>query len=561
MTREDPAALVRDRARALVRREDTALSDERVEQYLGEGAWTTETFWDLLERHAAARPNAPAVVDERGTVTTWAELKARCLAFAAALLDLGYRRGDCLGVQLPNWSEFCAVVLGAVRAGVCPAFIHPPYRAYEMDYILRLTDARGIVVPSEYRGVDHIGLAREVQRALPQLRDVFPVRGEGELSFKTLVAQRGGRPVQAPPPLATDLFVLMFTSGTTSRPKGVMHLHANLLNACRKYVEAFGLGPEDRWLIVTPFTHLTAFGIPFLTGALTAGSSVVQLESWDVAKALALVERQRVTHLVGAPPMLLDMARSSDLGARDLTSLRFLMYAGAPCPVDILRRLQARLGCGLAAFYGWTEGLAHTYTLPTDPLDVTSTTVGRTGPGWEWRVVRDDGRDVPPGGRGEFLARGANFSPGYYRQPQFVAERFQADGWFRSGDIVTRNPDETFTYVARTDDMINRGGQKLDPREVEELLYQHPKVSHVALVAVPDARLGQKGCACVVPVEGARPTLGELQEFLAEKGLAKYKWPESVVLLDRLPMTPTGKTMRYALRDRVSAEATPPAGE
>ena len=159
----------------------------------------------------------------------------------------------------------------------------------------------------------------------------------------------------------------MFTSGTTSRPKGVMHLHANLLNACRKYVDAFRLGPDDRWLIVTPFTHLTAFGIPFLTGALTARSSVVLLESWDVAKALALVEQHRVTHLVGAPPMLLDIARSPDLSARDLSSLRFLMYAGAPCPVDILRRLQAQLGCALAAFYGWTEGLAHTYTLPGRP--------------------------------------------------------------------------------------------------------------------------------------------------------------------------------------------------
>jgi len=555
MTQAELAGRVLDRARALVRRDDTMLTEARVEQYLRSGEWSLDTYWDLLERHAAAAPEASAIVDENGTITTWEQLRVRSLAFAAALLAQGYRSGDYLGIQLPNWSEFCVAVLGAVRAGVCPVFIHPPYRAYEMEYILRLTEARGIVVPASYRGTDYVALARQVQASLPHLRDVFPVRAAGEGSFEALLASHRGESVEVPAPLATDLFVLMFTSGTTSRPKGVMHLHANLLNACRKYVEDFRLGPDDRWLIVTPFTHLTAFGIPFLTGALTARSSVVLLESWDVAKALALVEQHRVTHLVGAPPMLMDIARSPDLGARDLSSLRFLMYAGAPCPVDVLRRLQARLGCALAAFYGWTEGLAHTYTLPADPVEVTSTTVGRTGPGWEWRVVDDDDRDVAPGQRGEFLGRGPNFSPGYYRQPKFVAQRFRADGWFMSGDIMTRNADDTFTYVARTDDMINRGGQKLDPREVEELLYQHPKVHHVAVVAMPDARLGQKGCACVVPADGASLTLGELQAFLAEKGLAKYKWPESLELLDQLPLTPTGKTMRYALRDRVSAAA------
>jgi non-ribosomal peptide synthetase component E (peptide arylation enzyme) len=553
MTDAQLAARVLEQARVIARRDDTALTDDQADEYLRAGAWSCDTYWDLVERHAAAAPDVSAIVDESGAVTTWSQLRDRSVAFAAALLDAGYLPGDCLGVQLPNWSEFCVAVLGAVRAGVTPVFIHPPYRAYEMEYILRLTDARGIVVPGRYRGTDYVALARQVQASLPQLRDVFPVRAAGDGSFEALLASHRGRDADVPAPLATDLFVLMFTSGTTSRPKGVMHLHANLLNACRKYVEDFRLGPEDRWLIVTPFTHLTAFGIPFLTGALTARSSVVLLESWDAAKALALVEQHRVTHLVGAPPMLLDIARSPDLHARDLSSLRFLMYAGAPCPVDALRRLQARLGCALAAFYGWTEGLAHTYTLPADPVEVTSTTVGRTGRGWEWRIVDDDGRDVPAGQRGEFWGRGANFSPGYYRQPQFVAQRFRPDGWFMSGDIMTRNADDTFTYVARTDDMINRGGQKLDPREVEELLYQHPKVHHVAVVAVPDARLGQKGCACVVPAEGVTLTLGEIQAFLAEKGLAKYKWPESLELLDQLPLTPTGKTMRYALRERLAA--------
>ena len=552
MTTEERAALTLERACDLAGRPDTILTRARVEGYLRTGEWSLDTYWDLTAAQAASRPDVPAIVDQDGATTTWGALKTQSEAFAAALLDLGYRPGDCLGVQLPNWSEFCVAVLGAVRAGVVPTLIHPPYRSFEMEYILGLTQARGVVVPGEYRGTDHVALARQVRTALPHLRDIVVVRGGGERSFRNLVETHRGDPVAAPEPVSTDLFVLMFTSGTTSRPKGVMHVHANLLNACRKYVDAFDLGPRDRWLVVTPFTHLTAFGIPLLTGALAAGSSLVLLEAWDVSKALELVERYQVTHLVGAPPMLLDIARSPELDARDLSSLRFLMYAGAPCPVEILRRLQARLGCALAAFYGWTEGLAHTFTTPTDPLEVTSVTVGRTGPGWEWRVVGDGGRTAAPGERGEFWGRGPNFSPGYYRQPQFIAERFQPDGWFMSGDIMVRNPDDTFTYVARTDDMINRGGQKLDPREVEELLYQHPKVAHVAVVAMPAPRVGQQACAFIVPHAGASPTLAEIREYLAEKGLAKYKWPKRLELIDALPHTPTGKVMRYALRERLA---------
>jgi acyl-CoA synthetase (AMP-forming)/AMP-acid ligase II len=487
-------------------------------------------------------------------VTSWGDLRRQAEAFAAALASLGYGPGDCLGVQLPNWPEFCPVVLGAARLGVRPTLIHPPYRAYELEYILGLTEARGLVVPGRYRETDYVELASRVRARLPHLRDVIAARPTGgeSLSLPDLLARHAGEPVRVPEPVPTDVFVLMFTSGTTSRPKGVIHLHANLLTACRAYVEAFRLGPADRWLIVTPFTHLTAFGIPFLTGALAAGGSVALLEAWDPESALDRIERHGITHLVGAPPMLIDLARRPDLSTRRLTSLRFLMYAGAPCPVDFLRRLQAQLGCGLAVFYGWTEGLAHTFTTPEDPLEVTSLTVGRVGAGWEWRVVDDAGGDVAPGGAGEFWGRGPNLSPGYYRQPEFLRERFRPDGWFMSGDIVTRNPDGTFTYVARKDDVINRGGQKIDPREVEELLYQHPRVAHVAVVAMPDDRLGQRSCAFVVPTPGAPLTLEDLRLFLAEKGLAQYKWPERLELVDSLPMTPTGKIMRYELRARAS---------
>ncbi len=550
----DRLAAATARARELVGRDDSYLTEERVQRFLASGDWSLDTFVDLLDGHAAARPSDPAVIEAGGATLSWSELAAASRRFAASLAGRGYQRGDTLGVQLPNWSEFCVCVFGAARIGVRPVLIHTPYRAFEMSYILGLTEARGLVVPGHYRGTDHVELARGLRSRLPGLEDLIVVRpepgqgGDDVIPFSELV-QGETEPDTGEPPVSTDVFVLMFTSGTTNRPKGVVHLHANLLNACRKYVEAYGLGPSDRWLIVTPLTHLTAFGIVLLAGGLAGGAAVVLQESWDATQALELAERHRVTHLVGAPPMLIDIARSPDLGRRDLSSLRFMMYAGAPCPIEILRRLHEALGCGLAVFYGWTEGLAHTYTLPSDPLEVTSVTIGRTGEGWEWRVVGEGGRDVEAGQQGEFWGRGPNLSPGYYRQPQFMAERYHPDGWFMSGDIVTLNADGTYTFVSRADDVINRGGQKLDPREVEELLYQLPEVAGAAVVGVDDPRLGQRGCAFVVPAPGATLKLEDIQAHLERAGLAKYKWPERLELVDALPLTPTGKIMRYALRE------------
>lgn len=549
----------RERAVELVGREDTWLTEERVDELLDSGEWPLDTFVDLLDRHAAERPGDPAVIGQDGETLSWAELAERTRAFASYLVASGYRRGDSLGVQLPNWWEFCVVVLGAARAGVVPAFAHTPYRAFELEYILGLTEARGLVVPGTYRGTDHVALALGLAERLPSLGEVIVVRGEegqgaGDGRVVDFAATLEAPAVELPdPPVSTDLFVVMFTSGTTNRPKGVMHLHANLLNACLRYVDAYGLGPEDRWLVVTPLTHLTAFGIAYLGGSLAAGASVVLLEGWDGRRALELAERHRITHFVGAPPMLVDTARHPDLATRDLSSLRFMMYAGAPCPIEILRRLHDALGCDLAVFYGWTEGLAHTYSVPSDPLEVTSVTIGRTGAGWEHRVVGEGGADVAPGEQGEYWGRGPNLSPGYFRQPQFMGPRFRPDGWFMSGDVVTANEDGTFTFVARQDDVINRGGQKVDPREVEELLYQMAQVRDAAVVGVPDERLGQRGCVFVVPDGSASLSLADVQAHLESAGLAKYKWPERLELVESLPLTPTGKIMRYELRDRAGS--------
>lgn len=552
-----------ENARKLIGRQDSYLTEERVKSFIDSGAWSLDSFVDLLESHASNRPDAIAIVDQDGGSLTWKTFRDKSRAFGASLEKHGYQPGDSIGIQLPNWSEFAIAVMGSSYAGVSPVFIHTPYRSFEMSYILELTEAKGLVLPRSYRGTDHLALGQELRGMLPKLKDLIVVRAEKSLEsegdrvfgFESMVSSELGSKPSSRPPLSTDLFVLMFTSGTTNRPKGVMHTHANLMTACRNYVEAYQLSPDNHWLIVTPITHLTAFGIAFLGGCIAGGSTVTLLEAWDTEKSLELVESQHITHFVGAPPMLIDVARSPSIEKRDLSSLEFMMYAGAPCPIEILRKLHDRIGCKLAVFYGWTEGLAHTYSGLDDPLEVTSVTIGRTGQDWESIVVDDLGNEVSDGDKGELWGRGPNLSPGYYHQPQFMGDRFHPDGWFMSGDIVTKNTDGTFTFVGRKDDEINRGGQKVDPREVEELLYELPEVANAVVVSKPDARLVQRGCVFVVPAPGEAVTLELLTRHLEKRGLAKYKWPESLEVVDSLPMTPTGKIMRYALRERAAKEA------
>lgn len=542
-----------DRLDELAARDDTWVTREVLQRYVDDGAWTEQSFVHDLERHAAERPDSLAIIDEDGRRTSYGEYEQRTRRLASSLLDLGLRPGDRLAMQLPNSSEFCLTLLACARVRIIPVFLHVVYDEHDLDYVLNLTGARALVVPASFKGRDFVPLARTMRERIAVLEHIVVVGGDGGdglLSFEDLTAAEPANDIEALRPTGADPFFIMFTSGTTGRPKAELHTHANNLFWIQSFEQGQQFPRDAQWIIVTPIAHLTGLGLGVLS-ALRRGAAFTLLTGWDVNRCVELLERDKPTYLLGAAPMLIDLARFPDLGSRDVQSLRGICYAGAPCPAETLNALNAQLGAEIAAFYGYTEaGVTH-MTRPGDPISVTSRSIGSVIDGIEMRLVDDDGKDVELPGQGELWSRGANFVVGYYGQPETTAKMFTPDGWFRSADIVRFDTDGYGYFVSRRDDLINRGGYKIDPREIEELLYEHPRVGQAAVVAMPDERLGQRAAVFVVPATpGDDVALADLTAFLDEKGLSRTKWPEAVELVESFPMTSTGKFMRYSLRDR-----------
>ncbi|CQD23966.1 AMP-binding domain-containing protein [Mycobacterium lentiflavum] len=539
---------------ALAAREDTWVTREILRRYVDDGAWTEQSFVHDLERHAAERPDALAILDDDGRRITYGEYEQRTRRLARSLLELGLRPGDRVALQLPNTSEFCITLLACARAGLLAVLCHMAYDEHELDYVLGLTKARVLVMPQWFRKREFVPLALAMRERTDTLEHVVTVGGNGAagtLRFEDLMsAESPGPDLAALRPTGADPFFVMFTSGTTGRPKAELHTHANNRFWIQNFEAEQRFPADARWIIVTPIAHLTGLGIGVLS-ALHRGAAVTLLASWDAGRCVDLLERDRPTYLLGAPPMLIDLARFPQLGERNVQSVRGICYAGAPCPAEILNRLNSDLGADVYAFYGYTEAGATHMTRPGDPITITSRSFGKAIRGIEQRLVDDAGDDVPLPGEGELWARGASFIVGYYGQPETTAKMFTADGWFRSGDVVRFDPDGYGYFVSRRDDLINRGGYKIDPREVEEVLYEHPAVSQAAVVAMPDDRLGQRAALFIVPrMAGDHLDLAEVTTFLEKKGVSKTKWPEAVEMLDSFPTTTTGKFVRYALRSR-----------
>lgn len=558
---------------------ETRLTPELIRQYESQGYWGKETLLDHLDRTAAATPGQ-SVLDEFERLG-YTEFRDRVDRFALRLLDLGFQKGDRLGVQLPNWIDFLVAVLGSARVGVIPVVIHVPEREAALQYILGLTEARAAVLPAVYRRHDFPAMYASLRSTLPRLRHLFAVYGKGPDAAAAPLDGSGAEPFAAAcagSPLSdaersrlneraaavgpNDLFVFLFTSGTTGKPKGVMHTQNTLMHCFRQYMRLWDVRPGDGFFSVAPVSHLTAFGIGFHLAVVVGGKIALQ-DVWSPQRCVELVERERPRFVVGAPPFIVDLARLPDLDGHDLRSVRSFIYAGATCPVEVISALMRRAGWQVTAVYGWTEGHGHTVTAIDDSPEVVARTCGKPIPGSEGKLVGPDGREVPPGGQGEFYGRGPNLFVGYFKNPELTRRAFTEDGWFRSGDIMTTDEHGNYVFLARADDTINRGGVKIDPRELEEALYKHPDVAHAVVVGMPDERFGQRACLFLVPKPSARFTLEDVTRFLAGHGVAKYAWPERLQVLDALPMTFTGKIRRNVLRDWAGrlarGERLPPA--
>ena len=529
----------------------TRLTPERIERYTRSGHWGSETFYDALARQASAHPQRVALVDRTGRVT-YGELRARVDRVAAHLSALGLGPGDIVTIQLPNCAEFAYVFFAAERLGAVANQIGPDFRSREVEYILRFSESRAYVCPARFKGFDYVAMIDELRPRLPDLTRVLVLGGEdraGAVRLDELACGSGPVPVARSSPLgANDVMRMAFTSGTTGNPKGVVHSANTTLPACRFLNGDMHVTEDEVFLIYLPLG--LNWGYLTLLQAILAGARAVLLDQFSAAAALELIERERVTFIPTAPASIIAMLTEPGLASRDLSSLRVVITGGASCPVETIREYRARMRGHLIELYGMLETGFHTYTRFSDDPEAVAGTVGRVVADMGLRVIDEHGRDVPPGAEGEIAADGPSVHLGYHKNPAANAELFTADGWFRTGDLGRLDAAGNLRIVGRLKEMINRGGKKFFPREIEEILYTHPKILHAAIIGVPDPRLGERNCLCVIPRSGQSITLEEVVAFLRDQ-VATYKLPEMLEIVDELPFTPTGKLQRHVLARRV----------
>ncbi|MBI1847585.1 MAG: AMP-binding protein [Candidatus Rokubacteria bacterium] len=520
--------------------------------------WKDETLDTYLDRWATARADKPALVEAAGRYT-WAALARAVERAAHGLQALGLERGSVISCQLPNWSEFVIVALAALRVGAVLNPIPPTYRGHEISFILSALESRAFVIPRAFRSHDYTAMAQELRGGLPRLETVLVARGEpgpAMRPFATLLdtaweARAGRRPLAGTDP--KDVSEVIFTSGTTGEPKGVMHTSNTALSIIYPLIERLAFTERDVALMSSTFGHQTGFLYGYCL-TLLLGSTGVWLDVWNAEEAARLIEAERVTYTMGATPFLQDLTYTPALERHDTSSLRLFISAGASIPRALVQDGRRRLGCVISAGWGMSENGLVTCNGLDDPPDKVFGTDGSPLAGMELRVIDGEGTDLPSGSEGDLLVRGHSQFVGYWKRPEFTREAHTADGWFKTGDRATLDQDGYVAITGRTKDLIIRGGENISVAEIESLLFAHPKVAGVAIVAMPDPRLVERACAFVIPQPGQRVTLGELTAHLEAHRVARHKFPERLELITEFPMTPSGKIQKYRLRETITAK-------
>lgn len=523
----------------------TRLTEQTSARFRHSGHWGDETFYDILARRAALHPEREAVVDARQRVN-YGRLKACVDRLAAGLSALGLGPDDVVTIQLPNWVEFAYVFFALERLGAVANQIGPDFRSREVEYILRFSESRAFVCPATFKGFDYVRMIGELRPKLPNLKAVcvLGAAAADTVSLDEIISGAAPAPFTPHPLGPHDVMRMAFTSGTTGNPKGVIHSHNTTLSTCRLLNADMRVTEGDVFLVYLPLG--LNWGYLTLVQSVMAGARAVLLDQFSARAALELTHRERVTVIPTAPASIISMLNEPGLDRFELSSLRVVITGGASCPIETIREFRARLHGHLVELYGMLETGFHTYTRLTDDPEAVTGTVGKPASGMGLRLLDEQGRDVPPGTEGEIAADGPSVHLGYHKNPVANAELFTADGWFRTGDLGQLDAAGNLRIVGRLKEMINRGGKKFFPREIEEILYTHPKILHAAIVGLPDPRLGERNCLCVIPRPGEQISLDEMVTFLRDQ-VATYKLPEMVEIFDELPFTPTGKIQRHVL--------------
>ncbi|MGH2784604.1 MAG: AMP-binding protein [Actinomycetota bacterium] len=518
---------------------------ERGERYRRDGHWRRETLPARAAAIASAGGDRPAL-SEDGRSFVYGELHELIERLAGHLAHMGVEPGDVVSWQLPNWRDAAVIHHAALRAGAIPNPVNPIFRGRELRYVLREAKPRVLFVPGVFRRFDHAALAGRL-RGEGLVEHVVTVRAATApaIALDDLLSQPAD---PAPTPLVrpSDPALLLYTSGTTSNPKGVLHSHETLLYEIDSLRRVHAITHDDCYLGGSPVTHIAGlvYGLlmPFAIGTRTA-----LLERWDAGRALELIASERATFQTGAPTFLQMLSEHPSLRKHDLSSFRLFSTGGANIPTEMIRAAEATLGCTVKRAYGSTEVPTLTATAFEDPEELRLGTDGRAIDPAEIRIAAPDGSPLKAREEGEIWARSPEVFIGY-RNAELDRDAFTDEGWFRTGDLGRLDDAGYLRVTGRLKDIIIRGGENISVKEVEDLLAEHPAVADVAIVGMPDPVLGERACAFVAPRKGATLTFEEMTAFLMSREIARQKFPERLELKAKLPKTASGKVLKQALR-------------
>ncbi len=533
-------------------------NEQRRAAYRQQGLWGDASLADYWQQTARAMPDKIAVVDNHGASYTYSALDHAASCLANWMLAKGIESGDRIAFQLPGWCEFTVIYLACLKIGAVSVPLLPSWREAELVWVLNKCQAKMFFAPTLFKQTRPVDLILPLQNQLPQLQQIVGVDklapATSSLSLSQILADNT--------PLTTaitthgdELAAVLFTSGTEGLPKGVMLTHNNILASERAYCARLNLTWQDVFMMPAPLGHATGFlhGVtaPFLIGARS-----VLLDIFTPDACLALLEQQRCTCMLGATPFVYDLLNLLEKQPADLSALRFFLCGGTTIPKKVARECQQR-GIKLLSVYGSTESSPHAVVNLDDPLSRFMHTDGYAAAGVEIKVVDDARKTLPPGCEGEEASRGPNVFMGYFDEPELTARALDEEGWYYSGDLCRMDEAGYIKITGRKKDIIVRGGENISSREVEDILLQHPKIHDACVVAMPDERLGERSCAYVVlKAPHHSLSLEEVVAFFSRKRVAKYKYPEHIVVIEKLPRTASGKIQTFLLRKDIMRRLT-----
>jgi len=529
------------------------INEKQREKYRKLGYWGDATLVDYWQMAVRSVPGKTAVVDFQGKAFTYTELDEASGRVAAYLQAQGIGPGDFVTLLMPGWAEFTVIYLGCLKAGAICNALCPNYSERNLSYILNKCESKVLFFPYTFKKRNFFEVAEALRPNVPSLKQIVMVDKYQESTQCMTLEQvlRDYAPIRDDAKVnADELAAVLFTSGTEGNPKGVMLTHNNIIAAEKAFAARVNFNSFDTILMPAPVGHATGFHhgvtMPFLFGA----KSVLQ-DIFIPENTLKLIEQEKCTCGMGATPFVHDILRALKAAKHDISSLRYFLCGGAPIPRHMVKEAM-QAGFKVLGVYGSTESVPHTATALHDADDRIINSDGYAVAGVEIKIVDPSRNTLPPETEGEEASRGPNVFVGYLREPELTAKVLDEEGWYYSGDMCKMDADGYIRITGRIKDIIIRGGENISSCEVENFLSQHPNVREIAVVSMPDERLGEKVCAYVVlndPAKGLTPE--DLVAYFIEKKAPKYKCPERIEIVDRLPRTESGKVQKFLLRQDI----------